>query len=185
VSAPFALLVQRASTWPGSEDEAPTCPPPCICGTEITDGQTRCQSCSALRPKLLAQAERLSKFLENEWSFKKCLDYLTSLSAEDARELWDDVHFQVSEEAQGRSGTQTLEVIQKKDAEATQKKDTPRLCRLIPRPDKGEPCCRCGARFTEPYYDSASPITIVWVCDRCSAHGLQRWWEKARPRLSW
>ncbi len=103
--------------------------------------------------------------MAGEWPYEKCFRYLQALTQDQRRELWEDIEFQVREEAQGRPGTDTIQNVQAC-------RSYPVLALLPDPPSPTVPCCRCGSKMSQLYYDTANPDTLLWVCSRCMERGL-------------
>jgi ribosomal protein S27AE len=116
----------------------------------------------------------LVTFLEGEWPYPKCFDYLRLLNVEQRRSLWEDIDFQLKEEAQGRSGQDSLEGALAKASTSLELVPLPR------QPFRRSFCSRCGTKVTQAYHDLAEPELIMWLCSRCFERGGP-WRRPERP----
>jgi hypothetical protein len=111
--------------------------------------------------RFAVQAERLSIFMEREWTFTRCLTYLQSLSANERRELWDDIDHQRTVEARDKITGKVARLVSK---------PKPKLSRLQGCPEGIDPCSKCHSALGLALYDPDDPTYIVWLCRYCFEH---------------
>lgn len=103
------------------------------------------------RPQLPILAERLSIFMQREWTYTRALKYLEGLTHQERRELFEDIERESTQEGRDK---------------ITQK-EAPGLVPLKGAPEGMGACSKCGSARGRALYDKSNPTFVVWVCRRC------------------